>query len=129
MKGNREVVVVTKEISELPDRRERAEAVGAPTAELASILADHGASMKPLFPPAALPPNAAAVESVSPELSKIMAEQSRYYLVEVDDAQAESLVKKLKEQGAVETAYIKPAVENPLGPPESLENSFRLRLQ
>lgn len=119
MKSNREVIVVTKEI---PAQATATESAAAPDPRLASILAAHQASMTPLFPPVVFPPQAAVSAESTLELAGIQDEQSRYHRVQVRDDQAESLVAELKASGAVETAYIKPAAENPLGPPEKLES-------
>jgi subtilisin family serine protease len=119
MKSNREVIVVTKDVPALPGA---AGTLSGASSKLASILAAHAASMVPLFPVPASPPNAMAAGEMTPELAAIHAEQSRYHRVQVPDEQAENLVAELKQSDAVETAYIKPATENPLGPPERLEH-------
>ncbi len=84
---------------------------GAPEA-VARILEQYDARLRPLFETPVTQSGAAATASAEAR------ELARYRKVEVEDGRAEALVKALASEPEVESAYIKPAIENPLAPDE-----------
>lgn len=96
--------------------------------QLETVLGDQGALLQPVFDP----PAASMVESPGAEGGGAIArtgydpedeDLARYFSAVVDDGKAETLVEQLNALEEVESAYIKPAVENPLAPEEDLSLS------
>jgi len=108
----REVVVVLR----ADDAAARQFSVEAPTAtpagkSLAQVLQSFNATMRPMFE---LGASARAPEApITAEESAVASEMSRYYSVDVNDADAEKLAGELKRSNIVETVYVKPATEFP----------------
>jgi subtilisin family serine protease len=111
----REVVVVLR----ADDAAARQFSVEAPTAtpagkSLAQVLQSFNATMRPMFE---LGASARAAEApITAEESAVASEMSRYYSVDVNDADAEKLAGELKRSNIVETVYVKPATELPIAP-------------
>ena len=98
-------------------------ALNAMSGEVPSSLAEFGATLRPVFPIASVPRSdeLSGQEPPSAALSDVLEEQRRYYYLDVSSGDAQPLIERLKQSDLVETVYVKPAVENPLGPPETLE--------
>src|SRR5512147_1160678 len=111
----REVIAVLKVSAHKQSPNTAMEAVrGAPGA-VARTLERYGATMRPVFEAAPVPPSES--RRLTGALAKSPANEiARYRTIEVADKKADALVKALKSLDEIEAVYIKPAVENPLAP-------------
>ena len=96
--------------------------VEAPTAtaagrDLAQVLQSFNATMRPMFEIAAVPEGPELRTMARTEVeAAVAAQMSRYYSVDVHDADADRLAEELKRSNIVETVYVKPATELPIAP-------------
>jgi subtilisin family serine protease len=121
--GKQEIVAVTRAGAGLG----LAEAVVVNVLE--GVLAQHGATMRPVFPDSFAASTAEAPQADAPQDAMAM-EQSRYFTVDAPEAEEEAVAQRLRETDLFETVYVKPAVENPLAPdhPPSARPAARLEL-
>jgi hypothetical protein len=95
---------------------------------LEGVLAQHGATMRPVFPDSfaaattELPQTAAAQDP-------LVAEQARYFAVDAPASEAEAVAQRLRETDLFETVYVKPPVQNPLAPDHQATAAIAPRLE
>lgn len=70
--------------------------------------------LRPLFPH--VQSNLLPSSAPSPEVAPILNEMRRYYVAQVPDTMADSIVRQMSSNPSVESVYYKPAAENPLAP-------------
>ncbi len=110
----RELIVIAKREAQLRVTREGITSVeGADVNSLANILASESAVMRPLFG-INEEQIQARIASVAIETNADVPDLSLYYRVEAPDERLEELAARLREQGVVEAAYVKPAAELPI---------------
>ena len=110
----RELIVIAKREAQLRVTREGITSVqGADVNSLANILASESAVMRPLFG-INEEQIQARIASVAVETNADVPDLSLYYRVEAPDERLEELAARLREQGVVEAAYVKPAAELPI---------------
>jgi hypothetical protein len=110
----RELIVIAKREAQLRVTREGITSVeGADVSSLANILASESAVMRPLFG-INEEQIQARIASVAVETNADVPDLSLYYRVEAPDERLEELAARLREQGVVEFAYVKPAAELPI---------------
>lgn len=119
--GRPEIVAVTKSAAGF------GAAEAAASNVLEGVLAQHGATMRPVFPDsfAAL---AAELPAAGAPADPLVAEQARYFAVDAPASEAEAVAQRLRETDLFETVYVKPAVENPLAPDHRAPASIAPRL-
>jgi hypothetical protein len=116
----RELIVIVKPEAGLQVTREGITSrQGADISSLANLLAAEGATLRPLFGAneERLKSTAASIRA---KTSADVPDLSVYYRVEAPDDRLDELASRLREEGAVEAAYVKPSAELPVKAPESL---------
>jgi hypothetical protein len=117
----RELVCLTKAPAVTAPARPAPAARGAVSLEpLTALLRDYNARMTPTFEESRRAPVAAVARAARrASVPSVVADLPNYYCVEVAEDRKDELAARLRQHPLIEAAFVKPAPEPPVRPPEA----------